>query len=571
VAVCALALGLACAVLLLRLSPKSTKQPSSAMELVPLIAMDGKQGWPAFSPDGQQVAFAEYEGQRPGIYTTLLGGERPLRLSEDSGDCCPAWSPDGQQIAFVRRESSARSIYTVAALGGAEHRLYTGAKRVWMYCDGVDWSPTGNSLAFAEVIENPDGSRISLLSLSDLTVKPLTSPTPPDFDCEPYFSPDGSSLAFVRGMAGGNYGDLFDSPVSGGNLKQLTFGNTGGTFSWTPNGQEIIFSSAMGGLQTLWRVSVAGGSPVPVTGVAGPAVKPSVSRRGSQLAYQQPIKNDNIWRIDLKDEKHSLGLPARAFSSRGFIYRPSFSPNGKKVAFESDRLGYPDVWVCDSDGTNCAQITMQHTTSGTARWSPNGRWLAFESVQKHFWQLFVSELPGGQPRLMKTGLPGYNGCPNWSRDAQWIYFCVGQGGTFDLWKLPFPSGGPPVRVTKDGGVYGVESDDGLWLYYADKPVSASIWKMPLKGGASLPVLDQRVLWFDWVLTHSGIYFINLNSAPNGRIEFLDFASHEITPIFRLEKPKTHFGGLALSPNGKTLYWGQTDRDDSYIMLVKDFR
>jgi hypothetical protein len=129
-----------------------------------------------------------------------------------------------------------------------------------------------------------------------------------------------------------------------------------------------------------------------------------------------------------------------------------------------------------------------------------------------------------------------------------------------------------VRVTAHGGVYGIESDDGLWLYYADKPgTQASIRKKPVHGGDDILVLDQRVLWFDWVLTHAGIYYINLNSSPYGTIEFLDVASNEITPIFTLEKPKTYFGGLAISPDGKALYWSQTDRDDSYLMLVKNFR
>jgi Tol biopolymer transport system component/DNA-binding winged helix-turn-helix (wHTH) protein len=350
VAAGAAALGLFCMVALFRVLGKPAARSSSAVEVVPLIAMDGKQGWPAFSPDGKLVAFAEYEGQHPGIYTTLPGGERPLRLTEDDNDCCPAWSPDGRQIAFVRRESSARSIYTVSALGGAERKLYTGAKRVWTYCDGMDWSPTGNALAFPEVTANPEQSRISLLSLADLSVKSLTSPAAPDSDCEPAFSPDGSSLVFVRGMAGGNFGDLFVSPATGGEPRQLTFDNSGGTFTWTPDGQDLLFSSALGGLQTLWRVSVSGGTPRPVTAVPGPAVKPSISRIGGQLVYQQAIKNDNVWRIDLQDEKHSLGSPARAFSSRGFIYRPNFSPDGKKVAFESDRLGYSDIWVCDRDG-----------------------------------------------------------------------------------------------------------------------------------------------------------------------------------------------------------------------------
>jgi hypothetical protein len=58
---------------------------------------------------------------------------------------------------------------------------------------------------------------------------------------------------------------------------------------------------------------------------------------------------------------------------------------------------------------------------------------------------------------------------------------------------------------------------------------------------------------------------------NGRIEFFDFATGEITPIHSLEKPASDFGGLAISPDGKYLLYGQTDADDSYNKLVKNFR
>ena len=85
------------------------------------------------------------------------------------------------------------------------------------------------------------------------------------------------------------------------------------------------------------------------------------------------------------------------------------------------------------------------------------------------------------------------------------------------------------------------------------------------------VLNQPVAWYNWVLTHDGIYFVNASIKPNGRIEFFDLVTREITPIFSLERPASDQGGLVLSPDGKSLFYGQTDQDDSYNLLVRNFR
>jgi serine/threonine protein kinase len=174
---------------------KPTESTLPPVEVVPLVSLPGKQDTPAFSPDGNQVAFAFAIGdfairgqQGPGIYTTLIGGEKPLRLTDNQGDCCPTWSPDSRQIAFVRFAESEMSFYLISALGGAEHKLYTGAANAG--CNRLDWSPDGSALAFSEHGEKAV-ARITLLSLRDLTTQPLTSPPDPEFDCEPVFSPVG--------------------------------------------------------------------------------------------------------------------------------------------------------------------------------------------------------------------------------------------------------------------------------------------------------------------------------------------------------------------------------------------
>jgi serine/threonine protein kinase len=552
------------------------------VEVTPLLAMQGKQVTPAFSPDGKQIAFAVQEG-RAGIYSMPLGSEKPIQLTEHPlelspypRDCCPTWSPDGRQIAFIREESERkRNFYVIPALGGPERRLYTDTGTFLLNYNRLDWSPNGGTLVFSEFPEKDKGyggSRIALLSLRDSTTKQLTSPPEQEGDREPVFSPDGSSVAFIRWPLGGPNGDVFVVSVSGGNPRRLTFDNSCTTPAWTQDGKEIVFSSTTAGLRSLWRVPVSGGTPQPITGIGEMAMSPAVARKGSQLAYLHFALRNSIWQINLKDEKNALGLPVQRFSSRGINWRPSFSPDGKMVAFESDRMGFSDIWYCAADGSNCKQLTSLHATSGTARWSPDGRYIAFESQSQHYYDIYVIEFPTGKPHLVSTFPEASNGAPSWSRDGQWIYFYSTQEKEhFQLWKVPF-KGGTPVRVTRNGGVYSSESDDERFLYYS-KFEEPGLWRMPLAGGPETKVLDEPPgwAWFDWALTSKGIYFLDLSVKPYGRIEFFDFRTRKTVAVFSLEKPAPGYVGLAVGPDGRSILFGQAELDDSYVMLVKNFR
>ena len=542
------------------------------MEIVPLVGLPGLESEPAFSLDGNQVAFSIQGPENPGIYTTVVGGEKSLRLTRSAGDCCPRWSPDGRQVAFLRATDDGVVIHVIPTLGGTEHRLYSGPSGFFEFYRSLDWSPDGKVLAFTESHADKTHSWITLLSLADLTTRRLTSPSDQELDYGPAFSPDSSTVAFVRGIVSGGVSDLYVMSSAGGAPKRLTVDNAWifGAPTWTPDGRDIVFSSMRGGLLSLWRVSASGGTPRPVTGVGEMATSPSIARKGEQLVYQHVVREDNISRIDLKDETHREGQLTKVTSEKGRKLRPRFSPNGKRIAFESYRLGYSDIWACDSDGANCGQLTSLHGVAGATSWSPDGRYIAFEFRPKEHSEVYLLDVHGGMPQLLDTFPGADNGGPNWSRDGRWIYFYSDRGGgPLQIWKVQL-RGGDPVRVTRNGGVFAAESADGRFLYYAKANVPG-IWRMPLEGGEETRILDQPYTdfaWWNWALARNGIYFLNFETKPDVTLAYFEFATRKNIPICTLTTPPGL--GVSVSTDGKSILLVQRELAQSNIMLVKNF-
>jgi len=543
-----------------------------AMEVVPLVGLDGAQSRPAFSPDGNQIVFALHNEKSPGIYSTLVSGGKPLRLTNGPRDGFPRWCPDGQHIAFARLSEDRVAIYALPALGGVERKLYEGFASLFSHA--FDCSPDGRVLAISQVDPDKTHARIALLSVANSEIRPLTAPSELDLDSEPAFSPDGSAIAFVRSNVGGMVSELYVVPVIGGEAKRVTFDRRtiAGSLAWSPDGKEILFSSTRSGSPSLWRVSASGaGTPQPIAGGSMNAYDPTLSRKGNQLAYQQVLFQSGIWRLDLTGKRPRPGTPVFVIGAKGWNFRPQFSPDGKKIAFQSSQSGYHEIWVCDSDGYNCGSLTSLQGVAGAPRWSPDARYLAFEYHPHAYTEVYVAEVAGGQPRLVDTFPGADNGGPSWSRDGQWLYFYSDrEHGRWQIWKTRL-SGGPPIQVTKNGGLFGIESADGRFLYYAKS--EPGIWRMPLDArDGETRILDEPgggTEWCNWAVGDHGIYFLGPGPGSKASIQFFDFASRQKSPIFTLDRPPQD--GLAISPDEKSMLFAQEELSESHIVLVKNFR
>jgi Tol biopolymer transport system component/DNA-binding winged helix-turn-helix (wHTH) protein len=568
----------------------ASRNPEPRLTVTPLTASPDHEGDPSFSPDGNQVAFVR-SGKSPNeshIYVKLIGtGGPPLRLTTGSAfDSSPAWSPDGRYIAFLRDLSGEKAaVLLIPALGGPERKIAEVFPRSWALCTSLAWSPDGNSLVISDRDTPEEPTGLFLLAIDTGEKRKLTSPPSPAIwdssgDTCPSLSPDGRTLAFSRTVEA--KADLYLLAVSDGlkvvgEAKRLELGKLSGYApTWTEDGREIVFwNNSQSGL---WRIDVSGSAgrsaePQRLAALGEYAIEAAISRRGHRLAYSSFSTHSSIWRIAAPggtkaNEVKSAGSVNRAtpfiYSTRDDL-APEFSPDGKRIAFMSNRSGNWEIWVCDSDGSNPVQLTSFRGPWVTfPRWSPDSRRIAFDSDAEGESDIWVTSASGGKPKRMTTD-PANDGNPSWSRDGRWIYFDSARNGEKQVWKIP-EAGGDAIQVTQDGGLEPLESPDGRFIYYTKVLGEASVWRVPVGGGQATKLIENLRSFRGLVIVSKGIYFV---PGTGSSIEFLDFASNHTKRVASFGKPFDW--GLALSPDGQWILYGQKEQVGSELRLVENFR
>jgi Tol biopolymer transport system component len=560
------------------------KTPEPRLTVTPLTASPGFEGDPSFSPDGNQVAFSRHEkSQREShIYVKLIGtGGAPLRLTTGSAhDYSPAWSPDGRYIAFLRhltREKNA--VLLIPALGGPERKI----AEVFQGVASLTWSSDGNSLVISDRDSPKEPAGLFLLAIDTGEKRRLTSPPSPGIeDCWPSLSPDGRTLAFSRIVD--VRADLYLLAVSDGlqavgEPKRVELGKLNGDAPvWTEDGREIVFSNRGVLRAELWRIDVSArrsAEPQRLAALGEYPIEAAISRRGHRLAYTNFSTHSSIWRIaapgssKARDEKSARSVNG----DTPFIYStrddntPEFSPDGKRIAFTSNRSGDLEIWVCDSDGSNPVQLTsFRGPNASTPRWSPDGGRIVFDAdAEGKQYDIWVINAGGGKPKRMTTD-PANDGNPSWSRDGRWIYFDSFRTGEQQLWKMP-EAGGDAIQVTRDGGFAPLESPDGKFIYYTKDLFGTSVWRFPVEGGQPTKVLENLSDFRNFVLTNNVIYFIPSQDRDSS-IQFLDFATNHTKRVASFGKPFD--AGLTLSPDGGWILYSQVEQVGSELRLVENF-
>ncbi len=548
-------------------------EPQTDIKAVALTSYPGTESQPAFSPDGNKVAFV-WNGRNedsPNIYVKQIGAPGPpLRLTTRSAlEENPAWSPDDRWIAFQRTENGSTSIVLVPPLGGPERILYSRPKRAFGLC----WMPDSRWLIYAERGPSSDVAGLWAISIETGERHRLTNPQLKSAraiesglgDEFPAVSPDGRAVVLAR-QTGGFVVEVWalrlkpDCTPDGEPDRVLDhrYAMFGG-LCWTPDSREIVYAS--GGLATrsLWQVPVfAKRAPKRLSFVTPDASWPVLAGRTRRLAYSWGIDNEDIWRLDTRTGEKRMLIGSTYLSEI-----PQYSPDGRRIAFQSNRSGDWEVWTCDAEGGDCLQLTQfQGPQCGSPAWSPDGRWLALDSRAEAQADIYVMPADGGAPRRI-TDHPADDVQPSWSPDGRWIYFTSDRSGQPEIWRIPAPGGGEAVRMTQNGAQRGFASPDGSYVYFTKMP-QRSLFRVPANGGAEVQILPE-VSPESCGFTREGIYCL---SPDRKRIQFFDTATSRTRALATLDKPGSN---ITASPDGRYILWEQVDRRIHDLMMVENFR
>jgi Tol biopolymer transport system component len=558
-------LAIGAAIVVLAATATGLKLASSAVppafdNLRPFVTGKGAPTHPSFSPTGDTLAF-EWSG--PGdrftnIYLQRLDSSVPVRFTHDQANTSwPVWSKDGREIAYLRQLTMVRMAIVSVPLTAAAERVWTEVERGDADRPRLDWSPDGNWFATAQRIDRIQS--ILLFSRSTGERRTLTR-TPPGWrgDSEPVFTPDSKQVAFRRTQVASGVEDIYIVPLSGGEPRRLTFDNRPiSALVFTPDGGLVFSSKRTGTIRGLWWLPPGGGPLRRLSSTAVDAGSPTVSRDGKHVAFVKVLFDTDVWRVSPEPG----AAPAAMIASDLPDASAQYSPDGRRIAFQSSRDGAPEIWTCDANGANPIRLTNAGGAAiGFPQWSPDGQFIAFESYPKGRGEIHVVAAGGGPDRTLVAGAYD-NVVPHWSADARAIYFGTNRAGRMQLWRVNFDDRAESLVI--DDGYAALESRDGRTLYFTRRS-GPGIWKAALLNGQPegepVKVLaNARQDWGSAALGKNGIFYLELGG--DFLIRYLDLATGQARTLFTPKnQPMWRGAELAVSPDEQTILYTVIERD-----------
>lgn len=552
---------------------------ASDLILSPLITELGFSVSPTFSPDGTQVAFS-WNGPVQNnfdIYVKVVGSRGALRLTDTPEiEYSPTWSPDGRIIAFCRGAENGRaSIWTMPPLGGTAQKIIDLSWLAAFDARVLAWSHDSSRIVYPDRVPRGTTNALFAVDIKSGSIHQITFPSGSDTDMDPAYSPDGHSLAFVRDVGRG-ISRIYVLPLrsdgtSAGEPKLLSWPDFDNVYLgrplWTSDNRSIIFASNKTGEQQLWLGDTNGSSAPQLLPIAPAVVDAALSATG-KLAVVRELHDTDIWRLNLDlIGREETVLPEHSANSTRLEANPQISPDGSRIAFESNRSGFSEIWTSNVDGSHPVELTeTKHPGTGSPAWSHDGARIAFDSRIDGVPRIYWIPSQGGRPSVL-TASGERSVVPNWSADDKWIFFTSDHDAQAQIWRIP-AQGGTAEQVTRNGGFAPVASPDSEFLYYtANRSRLTELRSLHFKTNTETTIASN-VARRSYSPVAGRIYYVSGTSEGARILHVLDRASGADRPLYNFRKPIAD--GIAVSSDGKYLYFTQIERGGSDLQLVENF-
>jgi tricorn protease len=481
--------------------------------------------WAPLTAAGREARLVRYPHYNHGriaftyladIWTADEDGKNIKRITANKArDVYPRFSPDGKSIAFSSDRNGGFDVFIVPSEGGAAKQLTFHSSDDTV----LGWTPDSRAVLFASSRGDDFMGKLYTVSIDGGMERNAGA----DMGVNACYSPDGKKLAINRKgqvywrkyYRGAMQTDVTVMDIASKKFTDLTdFDGLDSWPMWSTDGFIYFVSDREGnGLTNIWRVSEAGGKADRVTSFkAGDVRFPAISADGKVIVFEHDF---GVWKLDVATRKAApikLDIAAetqenlaevRDFNSQADDYdlAPSgrrivvsihgeiftaptdegdlrqitdspardkevlYSPDGKSIAFISDRSGREEMYIIAADGTGEPQkITDLDTLKFSFVWSPNSKEIAFTGSDS---KLRKYSVESKQTTELSSSKYGNIGAPVWSPDGKWIaYSKPDYVRTSDVYLIP-SAGGEERRVTFDSfnDVNPQFTGDGRKLYF----------------------------------------------------------------------------------------------------------
>ncbi|MGH9834508.1 MAG: S41 family peptidase [Blastocatellia bacterium] len=446
-----------------------------------LISHPANESRPLYSPDGKRLAFISTRTGNGDIYTlTFETGELKRLTFDEANDQLDAWSRDGRWLYFSstsRDISGMNDLFRLSAEGGTPMQISADryANEYW-----AAPSPDGNGIAFtARGITSSQWWRNGRSHLDECEIWLLRDAGYERFtgggakEMWPMWSADGKQIYFVSDRGGAQ--NVWAKQV-GGNARQITKFKDGRVL-WpniSADGKLIVFERNF----KIWKLDTSNGnaSEVAITrrgAPAGPAVeRMNVSSQLSELALSPDgkkvafVAHGEVFAASAKDS----GDAARVTRTHSAESQIVWSSDSKKLAYVSDREGAFNLYLYDFTTSGETPLTRSVGSNYAPSFSPDGKTLAFIRDGR---ELRAVDLETKQERLLATGYldrPPLAGSQDfaWSPDNKWIaYLSVGERAFTNVNVVPVAGGeSKPVSFLANAFSGSVSwSPDGKYILF----------------------------------------------------------------------------------------------------------